>query len=58
MEDEPAALTAVSRNGTIGFDAWISTLANRSRKSFKQRYAGNSQYFFNKRKSIELLTSR
>ena len=51
-EDVPVALTAVSRNGTIGFDAWISILANRSRKSFKQRYPRNGQYFLKKRKDI------
>jgi hypothetical protein len=31
----PGALTAVSLKGTIGLDAWISTLAKRSRKSFR-----------------------
>ena len=35
--DMPGARIAVSRKGTIGFDAWISTLANRSRRSFRQR---------------------
>lgn len=34
----PGALTIVSRNGTIGLLAEISTFANLSRKSFKQRY--------------------
>jgi hypothetical protein len=35
ISNSPVALTAVSRNGTIGFDACTSTLANRSRRSFK-----------------------
>lgn len=38
----PGALTAVSLNGTIGFDAWTSTLANRSRRSFKHRCSPTS----------------
>jgi hypothetical protein len=38
----PGALTIVSRNGTIGLLAEISIFANRSRKSFKQRYLSAS----------------
>ena len=35
-----APFTAVSLNGTIGFDACISIFANRSRRSLRQRYQG------------------
>ena len=37
-DDVPIPLTAVSRNGTIGLDAWISILANRSRRSLRHRW--------------------
>ena len=37
------ALIAVSRNGTIGSDGWISMFAKRSLRSFKHRYEHISQ---------------
>ena len=54
----PAALTAVSRNGTMGFEAWISILANRSRRSFKHRYGAdeiqNKRWYHHSATNLEM----